>query len=656
MSVAKRPFRDPRNTYIVDNNDPTAFDKSFVGIPGTHPEQRCCGDRAPYMEGPVYGVHGNLVQEPELWCNACETALERGWSEFLGGLEYILNEAAPALRAIAMVASYVPGIGTAVSVVINTSLTLAEGGSLEESVIRGLRGALPGQPISGAIFDVTRSIAKGDPIDKTIIEGIPVDPEIKKYIGKAIAIAKDVIEGVRIDTRLLDEIRTSLPETAKKLVDVARSVVDGQPVADILIRAADASTGIPGAGSIQAAQAFRRTAEEARAKGQAAIDKFMAEVAFHGALGQVPAALREALMAGLITGRSEKLQAASLAPPISSLLPSNEQNKTTNDAYAAKGRAIIDSGAAFLGMPLSKVRMGGPFSLKVPVLDTLSGVMTPQIVSFQIYDPDPEINAQRQRGFEVAIGLCQGLTQDTLEQQKVRASLIFRSAQQGFDAGQAIQFSRRPLLERVVSEVVAAKPASSFFEMLISDRPQPDASVLAARQNSIRLGVYTSDSFNPENNDYWQILTLAGDKIRDANPGLLSQWYNLPPSGDIRRGFSIGIGIRFAKEVKPGFLRWLRIGMKKYPALLIGLDKALALPDLASAVKETEMPVIRETEMPVIRETEMPVIRETEMPVIRETEISPEVQQTILRHSQRISWVDFYRQKKAQDPTIESPR
>lgn len=50
MSTPRRMFEDPRNTYIIDNNDPGAFDKRFVGRPGVHREQQCCRDRAPLWQ------------------------------------------------------------------------------------------------------------------------------------------------------------------------------------------------------------------------------------------------------------------------------------------------------------------------------------------------------------------------------------------------------------------------------------------------------------------------------------------------------------------------------------------------------------------------------------------------------------------------------
>ena len=55
MSTPRRLFEDPRNTYIIDNNDPGAFDKRFVNRPGVHREQRCCRDRAPVWQ--TYLIH-----------------------------------------------------------------------------------------------------------------------------------------------------------------------------------------------------------------------------------------------------------------------------------------------------------------------------------------------------------------------------------------------------------------------------------------------------------------------------------------------------------------------------------------------------------------------------------------------------------------------
>ena len=256
MSVSRRLFEDPRNTYIVDNNDPGAFDKRFVGRPGVHREQRCCRDRAPvwqsylirdgddpgdgnrtayrtteglqvqdatgesdnvtgrnqlkgyvWVEGPNSGYKPDFISPEEwmrwqgvywipsprpvadmpnpprwvrvsgerkmrwgdwggwefLWCQKCETPVEATWSDVLEALPI-------AARGIAMIASYVPVYGTALSLIINTTVSLAEGESIDQSLLDGIGGALPGQPTSGMVFNAGVAIGKGERLDHIAID------------------------------------------------------------------------------------------------------------------------------------------------------------------------------------------------------------------------------------------------------------------------------------------------------------------------------------------------------------------------------------------------------------------------------------------------------------------------------------------------------
>lgn len=447
MSIAKRPFMDPRNTYIVDNNDPTAFDKSFAGSLGTHPEQRCCGDREPYWET-FGGLYVHVPDRPEafywkpipeggyseLWCHECSTGLE----DFRDGLESAVEQIAPALRAIAMVASYMPGIGTAVSVIINTSVTLAEGGSIEKAAVTGLRDALPGQPASGMVFDSARSIVRGDPIIEAPIRGligvIP-DPTTRNYILTAVDIAKDVIDGKRIDTTALDRIMQNLPDSAKGLLDVARSLSEGRDVQDIAIRAADAASGITGAGSLEAAQALRSAAIEARNKGQAAVDQFLAEVGFHAVVRQVPEAYRQAVMAGLITGRSEKHQFIGTFGSVP------ETNVPINDGYLQTGQRLIESGAKYQGDLISDILKGRKFTINIDQFDTLNGVWGKQTVTYEANGPWASSDAWR-RGFTIALAVCDRSSERNPGQAAVYQTMAEAGGRAGFDAGQAVQFHR----------------------------------------------------------------------------------------------------------------------------------------------------------------------------------------------------------------------
>lgn len=447
MSIAERPFMDPRNTYIVDNNDPTAFDKSFAGIPGIHPEQRCCADKAPYWK--TFG--GLYVQVPdrpeafywerlpeggykELWCHKCSTGLE----DLRDGLEGAVEQIAPALRAIAMVASYLPGIGTAVSVIINTSVTLVEGGSIEEAAIIGLRRALPGQPASGMVFDAARSVVRGESIAEMAISGligeIP-DPTVRNYVHTAIEIAKDVIDGKRIDTSVLDKVKQSLPDSAKDLLDVARSLAEGREVQDIVIRAADAASGITGAGSQEAAQALRRAAIKARNMGATAVDQFLAEVGFHGALRQVPEAYRQAIVAGLITGRSEKQQfigTFALAP---------ETNMPVNEGYLQAGQRIIESGAKYEGHLISDLLKGCKFTVDIDEFNALNGVWGKRTLTYGA-NPLWAPSDAWCRGFTIALGACDGKSKRDPDQTALYQTMAEAGGRAGFDAGQAVQFHR----------------------------------------------------------------------------------------------------------------------------------------------------------------------------------------------------------------------
>lgn len=471
MSIAARPFMDSRSTYIVDNNDPTAFDKSFAGCTGIHPEQRCCGDRASYWEtfGGLY-VHVPVRPEAfywkpiseggysELWCHECSTALERGWSEFLGGLEYSLQQIAPALRVIAMVASYMPVIGTAVSVIINTSVTLAEGGSVEEAAVTGLRGALPGQPASGMVFDAARSVVRGDSISEVAISGlvgqIP-DLTIRSYVHTAIDIAKDVIDGKRIDSSALDKITQNLPDSARSLMDVARSLAEGRDVQDIAIRAADAASGITGAGSLEAAQALRRAAIEARNNGQVAVDQFLAEVGFHAVVRQMPEAYRQAVMAGLMTGRSEKHQFIGTFGSVP------ETNVPINDGYLQTGLRLSESGAKYDGILIADILKGRQFTVDIDQFDALNGVWRKQTVTYEANGSWASSDAWR-RGFIIALAVCDGSSERNSGQTAVYQTMAEAGGRAGFDAGQAAQFHRTQVAAN--SLIAKLKPREGYVE------------------------------------------------------------------------------------------------------------------------------------------------------------------------------------------------
>jgi hypothetical protein len=112
----------------------------------------------------------------------------------------------------------------------------------------------------------------------------------------------------------------------------------------------------------------------------------------------------------------------------------NEQNVGANDGSARKGRAIIDSGAKWKGRLLADIRNGTSFTITVDHFDGLTNTSQRIKTTYEVTD------AWR-RGFEIAIGVCEGATTDGPGQQRIKATLAPNS-KGGFDAGQEVQLNR----------------------------------------------------------------------------------------------------------------------------------------------------------------------------------------------------------------------
>jgi hypothetical protein len=526
VSVPARLFSDPRNTYVVDNNDPGAFDKSHAGTPGTHSEQRCCRDRAPYwdqyrvesgeakgqvafqtsdpwalrngrlyplrkslglegtfqkgdvlIEGPgsgyrppwvtsddewytdwqglrkdpsVYGrwfmsdaptkMRGGMPRIEFLWCAKCETGLENAWSSILDALP-------AAARGLAMIASYIPVFGTAVSFIVTTAVNLAEGQRIDAAALDAVGAALPGQPVSGMAFNATRAIVQGDRIDKVaidvLVKSLPIDEGTKKYVAQTVttasAIVVDVARGRPISDVALEEIYKQLPPEGKRSMDIARRLAAGENAIDI---AKDSVL-------TQSTQAMQAAVDAAKASGKDAVNKFIGEAAYEGIMATLDPDLQRALKVAFVAGEIERRKSI----PIGTFTTA-EQNVPTNDAYAANGQKIIKSGTTWRHITLFEIRQRPSFTITIQKFDPLSGKTQPREETYEIDD-------QWRRGFDVAIGLCEGKKTSDLFQQKVRASLVNVHAQQGFDAGQAIQF------ERTASRAETLSASKSSLSMML---------------------------------------------------------------------------------------------------------------------------------------------------------------------------------------------
>jgi hypothetical protein len=78
-------------------------------------------------------------------------------------------DAREALRFAAMVAPFVPGIGTGVGAALGAADALANGQPITQALIAGVRGAIPGGAIAQVAFDTAAQLAQGKRIDDALL-------------------------------------------------------------------------------------------------------------------------------------------------------------------------------------------------------------------------------------------------------------------------------------------------------------------------------------------------------------------------------------------------------------------------------------------------------------------------------------------------------
>lgn len=550
MSTARRMFEDPRNTYIVRNDDPAAFDKRFVNRPGVHREQQCCRNCAPvwqtylthddedpsddnrrackyysgiqvedatgasdnatghkgmtWVEGPASGYKPDFISPEEwmrwqgvywmpsprsvpgmpnpprwvlipgetkmrrsdegnyefLWCKKCETPLEAIWSDVLAALPI-------AARAVAMVASYVPVFGTALSLVINTTVSLAEGESISQSVLDGIGGALPEQPVSGIAFNAAVAIGRGERLDRAAIDTLIPDESVKDVLKVADDVVFGIASGQAVTEVMYNTIRDRLPAEAQLGMDYARRVINGENIPQMILTQAEQVV----ADGLMSDAGF--ILEAAKSKGAAAMsfaqstvdalyNQYAAEFGYQMALDMLPPEARGWLQLGLVGGAAIRPEQPQIEERFATV---PESNRGENDIYRMKGENLIASGIRYNVMPVSDILKRSKFSITIDFYDLLDEVWTKRLMSYDITD------AWR-RGFTIAIGVCEGSSERGPGQLAVYHTLAEVGGRAGFDAGQAVQFNR------------TLSGDSGLFKTTIAKADQPsDAALLAKKED-----------------------------------------------------------------------------------------------------------------------------------------------------------------------------
>lgn len=154
----------------------------------------------------------------------------------------VIHDLAPYAQ---IVISIVPGIGPVASGAISAGLALAQGQSIDEILIAGVKGAIPGGPLAAAAFEAAVGIAQGKNVGEVALSqvgnvaagiGIPIPPAASKVIGAGTNIAQDMVSGKPLDTALLNAAIDQVTPAVKEQIQLAEAEGNVNKVADLLIK------------------------------------------------------------------------------------------------------------------------------------------------------------------------------------------------------------------------------------------------------------------------------------------------------------------------------------------------------------------------------------------------------------------------------------
>jgi hypothetical protein len=147
-----------------------------------------------------------------------------------------------AARAIApyvqTVMSVVPGVGTGVAAAIAAGTAIAEGRTITDAVMAGVKGALPGGPLAAGAFDTAVAITKGKRLDKAAINA--VKNQLPPGAREAVDIVESAARGKDISAAAINSIKKRLPPEARRAVDMAVKVGKGANAKDLILQVARA--------------------------------------------------------------------------------------------------------------------------------------------------------------------------------------------------------------------------------------------------------------------------------------------------------------------------------------------------------------------------------------------------------------------------------
>lgn len=146
-----------------------------------------------------------------------------------------------------MVMQLVPGVGPIASGAISAGIALAEGQTIDQALLEGVKGALPGGPLARAAFTATQKALNGqnigDAISSTAVQqalsvaGVTVPDNASLALSAGVNVAKGLTQGKDIKDSTVSAAIATLPATSKALAVAAQQAGDASTLANTLLDA-----------------------------------------------------------------------------------------------------------------------------------------------------------------------------------------------------------------------------------------------------------------------------------------------------------------------------------------------------------------------------------------------------------------------------------
>ncbi len=165
----------------------------------------------------------------------------------LGQFKEALGAAKTLAPYVQTVVSFVPGIGTGLSAGLGAGLALASGRSIDQALLEGVRGAIPGGAIAQAAFDVGLAAAQGKPVEQVVLNALPVSTGAKDALIRGSKAVRALAEGKRVDQVVIDQAVAALPPAAQKAAQIGVALAQAKNIQQGMKIAARGATSVASA-------------------------------------------------------------------------------------------------------------------------------------------------------------------------------------------------------------------------------------------------------------------------------------------------------------------------------------------------------------------------------------------------------------------------